>query len=194
MGFKNFLEFFQFKDEDDDFDADDDDDDIIEERRLTKRGERVEPNRPAPRQSSTPSSSRQGAVPSRTASYSDNVSAQKPVRMERTTNNKVVPIKTTSRNFEVSIMKPTSFADAQDICDMLMNGRAAVVNLEGFDPVEAQRIMDFVSGCIYTMNGRFHQISRYIFIFSPESVDISGDYQEFISDGSFGVPTINKDF
>lgn len=194
MGFKNFLEFFQFKDEDDDFDDDDDDDDIIEERRLTKRGERVEPNRPAPRQSPTPSSSRQGAVPSRTASYSDNVSAQKPVRMERTTNNKVVPIKTTSRNFEVSIMKPTSFADAQDICDMLMNGRAAVVNLEGFDPVEAQRIMDFVSGCIYTMNGRFHQISRYIFIFSPESVDISGDYQEFISDGSFGVPTINKDF
>lgn len=193
MGFKNFLEFFQFKDEDDDFD-DDEDDDIVEERRLTKRGERVETPKPAVKPSVSPTVSRSGVSSSRNTANNDSAPAQRPVRMERTSNNKVVPIKTTSRNFEVCIMKPTSFADAQDICDMLMNGRAAVVNLEGFDPVEAQRIMDFVSGCIYTMNGRFHQISRYIFIFSPESVDISGDYQEFITDGSFGVPTINKDF
>ena len=187
MGFKNFLEFFQFKDEDDDYD-DDDDDDIIEERRLTKRGERVEP---VTRQPVAPAPARP-STSSKLNSQND-VLAQKPARAERASN-KVVPIKNTSRNFEVCIMKPTSFSDAQDICDMLMKGQAAVVNLEGFDPVEAQRIMDFVSGCIYTMNGRFHQISRYIFIFSPESVDISGDYQDFLNEGNFGVPTINKDF
>lgn len=192
MGFKNFLEFFQFKDEDDDYD-DDDEDDIVEERRLTKRGEKVEPERPV-RQATSPATGRQQAAPSPRSASSNDAPVQRSVRMERTSNNKVVPIKTTSRNFEVCIMKPTSFSDAQDICDMLMNGRAAVVNLEGFDPVEAQRIMDFVSGCIYTMNGRFHQISRYIFIFSPENVDISGDYQDFLGDGNFGVPTINKDF
>lgn len=193
MVFKNFLEFFQFKDEDDDYDDDDDEDEIIEERRLTKRGERVEPDRPV-RQTATatPTPSRQTTASSRTSS--NDAPTQRPVRNERTANNKVVPIKTTPRNLEVCIMKPTSFADAQDICDMLMNGRAAVVNLEGFDPVEAQRIMDFISGCIYTMNGRFRQVSKYIFIFSPENVDISGDYQDYIPDGSFGVPTINKDF
>ena len=191
MGFKNFLEFFQFKDEDDDFDDDDEDDEIIEERRLTKRGEKVEPAKPVQRQPVTSSVTRTSTPASKPTYHND--PSQKPSRVERTSN-KVVPMKNNARGFEVCIMKPTQFSDAQDICDILMKGQAAVVNLEGFDPVEAQRIMDFVSGCIYTMNGRFHQISRYIFIFSPESVDISGDYQDYLNEGNFGVPTINKDF
>lgn len=114
-------------------------------------------------------------------------------RIERTTNNKIVPIRTTSRGFEVCIMKPTSFEDSQDICDMLLTGRAAVVNLEGFDSDDAQRIMDFISGCIYATNGKLHQISKYIFIFSPDTVDISGDYLD-LADIGFGVPNLNKEF
>lgn len=114
-------------------------------------------------------------------------------RMERTTNNKIVPIRTTSRGFEVCIMKPAAFEDSQDICDMLLTGRAAVVNLEGFDSEEAQRIMDFISGCVYAINGKLHQISKYIFIFSPDTVDISGDYLD-LADIGFGVPNLNKEF
>lgn len=113
---------------------------------------------------------------------------------ERGSSSKVVPIRTTPKGLEVCIMKPTSFEDSQDICDMLLSGRAAVVNLEGFDPLEAQRIMDFISGCVYAINGKLHQISRYIFIFSPDSVDISGDYLDLVPDEGFGVPTINKEF
>ena len=113
---------------------------------------------------------------------------------ERGSSSKVVPIRTTPKGLEVCIMKPTSFEDSQDICDMLLSGRAAVVNLEGFDPMEAQRIMDFISGCVYAINGKLHQISRYIFIFSPDSVDISGDYLDLVPDDGFGVPTINKEF
>lgn len=114
-------------------------------------------------------------------------------RMERTTNNKIVPIRTTSRGLEVCIMKPSAFEDSQDICDMLLTGRAAVVNLEGFDSEEAQRIMDFISGCVYAINGKLHQISKYIFIFSPDTVDISGDYLD-LADIGFGVPNFNKEF
>lgn len=113
---------------------------------------------------------------------------------ERGSSSKVVPIRTTPKGLEVCIMKPASFEDSQDICDMLLTGRAAVVNLEGFDPIEAQRIMDFISGCVYAINGKLHQISRYIFIFSPDSVDISGDYLDLVPDDGFGVPTINKEF
>ena len=77
---------------------------------------------------------------------------------------------------------------------MLLAGHAVVVNLEGFDPLEAQRIMDFISGCVYSINGRLHQISRYIFIFSPDSIDISGDYLDASPDDGFGVPSINQEF
>ena len=118
---------------------------------------------------------------------------EKSFRSERS--NKVVPIRTTSRGFEVCILKPGSFDDSQDVCDILLSNRAAVVNLEGFDPEEAQRIMDFISGCIYSINGKLHQISKYIFIFSPDSVDISGDYLDLANESAaFGVPTLNREF
>lgn len=116
------------------------------------------------------------------------------VRMERTSTNKIIPIRKTPLGLEVCIMKPTSFDDSQDICDVLLNGRAVVVNLEGFDPGEAQRIMDFISGAVYAINGKLHQISKYIFIFSPDNIDISGDYLDLVPEEGFGVPTINRDF
>lgn len=115
-------------------------------------------------------------------------------RAEKNTAGKVVPIRTTGKGFEVCIMKPTSFEDSQDICDMLLTGRAAIINLEGFDVELAQRIMDFISGAVYSMNGKLHQISSYIFIISPDSVDISGDYLDLIQSDGFEVPTLNKEF
>lgn len=180
MGIKNFLELFQFK-EDEEFDDEQFDED----------------DRDFPHSSSIEKNDYESADDF--TSYSDtrkNESDLRKVRafkMERA-NSKIVPIKTASRNLEVCIMKPSAFADSQDICDMLLAGHAVVVNLEGFDPIEAQRIMDFISGCVYSINGRLHQISRYIFIFSPDSIDISGDYLDAVPEDGFGVPTINQEF
>lgn len=127
-------------------------------------------------------------------SFSTETRKERAQRMEKSPVNKVVPIRTTNKGFEVCIMKPTSFEDSQDICDMLLSGRAAVINLEGFDVELAQRIMDFISGAVYAMNGKLHQISSYIFIISPDTVDISGDFLDLIPEDGFEVPTLNKEF
>jgi cell division inhibitor SepF len=119
---------------------------------------------------------------------------ERTTKTERTSSSKIVPIRTTNRGLEVCIMKPTSFDDSKDICDMLISGRAAVVNLEGFDVDVAQRIMDFISGSVYSINGKLHQISNYIFIVSPDNVDISGDYLDLLPDAGFEIPTLNRDF
>lgn len=189
-GIKNALGYLKFSDDEEDYD---DYDDYEEE------------NEPQERKffSSQPKSSSKAedrkasfAQQERTLAREEQEEPKRfTSRMERTTNNKIVPIRTTPKGMEVCIMRPTSFEDSQDICDMLLTGRATVVNLEGFDPDEAQRIMDFISGSVYAINGKLHQISKYIFIFSPDTVDISGDYQELASDNfGFGVPTLNKEF
>lgn len=117
---------------------------------------------------------------------------EKPVR---TNVNKVVPLRRAAAGgFEVCIMKPANFEDSQEICDLLLNGRAAVINLEGYDVEIAQRIMDFISGAVYAVNGRLHQISNYIFIISPDTIDISGDYLDMIQQNGFEIPTFNKHF
>lgn len=107
---------------------------------------------------------------------------------------RVVPLRSASaaRSLEVSIMKPTRFDDSQDICDMLLDERATVVNLEGIDLALAQRIMDFIAGAVYALNGKIHQISSLIFIVSPENVDISGDYLSYVEQNGFEVPTFNQ--
>ena len=106
---------------------------------------------------------------------------------------KVVPMNRGGGSMSVSIVKPSTFEDSQEICNTLLSGHPVVVNLEGFDPADAQRIMDFISGCIYSINGKYHQISKYIFIFSPENVDISGDSLSFTTN-SAKMPTISREF
>ena len=122
-------------------------------------------------------------------------SETKKERVQRTpAAGRVVPLRSaaSSRSLEVSIMKPTRFDDSQDICDMLVAERATVVNLEGIDLALAQRIMDFISGAVYSLNGKIHQISSLIFIISPENVDISGDYLSYVEQNGFEVPTLNQ--
>ena len=180
MGIKNFLELFQFRD-DEDFD----DDQFEEDDREFSHTSNIE--KPSYNNNDDFSSYMDGQK-------NDNDSRKvRAFKMDRASS-KIVPIKSANRSLEVCIMKPSSFGDSQDICDMLLAGHAVVVNLEGFDPLEAQRIMDFISGCVYSINGRLHQISRYIFIFSPDSIDISGDYLDSAPDDGFGVPTINQEF
>ena len=126
--------------------------------------------------------------------YSEN-RKERTMRTERSAaSGRVVPLRSASasRSLEVSIMKPTRFDDSQDICDMLVDERATVVNLEGIDLALAQRIMDFISGAVYSLNGKIHQISNLIFIISPENVDISGDYLSYVEQNGFEVPTLNQ--
>ncbi len=86
-----------------------------------------------------------------------------------------------STGMEVSIQKPASFEDSGEICDELLNGKAAIVNLEGIDVEAAQRIIDFVSGACYAMSGNIRKVSSYIFIVTPAGIDISGDMENVLS-------------
>lgn len=189
--FSNLLDFLKLNDDDDyddDFYDDEEIDPIEEERLLRKEEKRMA--KEEKRAAKQPSYHRDIEE-----EYDEPEIPVAPKRTSiRTASNKVVPIRTTSRGLEVCICKPNNFGDSQDACEMLIQGHAVVVNLEGIDIMEAQRIMDFISGCIFSMSGKMHQISRYIFIFSPDNVDISGDYLELSQEDEFNIPTLNKEF
>ncbi|HBA69814.1 MAG TPA: cell division protein SepF [Lachnospiraceae bacterium] len=100
------------------------------------------------------------------------------------------PRKMIGAGMEVCVIKPTSVEDAREITETLLANRTVVLNLEGLDVDIAQRIIDFTSGSCFAIRGNLQKISHYIFIITPASVDISGDFQELLS-GAFDVP-INK--
>ena len=116
--------------------------------------------------------------------YEDEQEVSKPRFLPRATNannNKVVSMR---RGMEVSLVKPTSLNDAEEICDYLLAGKAVVLNMEGINTETAQRIIDFTSGATYSMNGNLQKISSYIFIATPQSVELSGDFQDMLSTNS----------
>ena len=92
---------------------------------------------------------------------------------------------------EVTMIKPTSMDDSRDICDYLLSGKAVVLNMEGIHMETAQRIIDFTSGATYSMNGNLQKISNYIFIATPQSVELSGDFQDLLTGGNLDVSGLN---
>ena len=62
---------------------------------------------------------------------------------------------------------------------------------EGIDVELAQRIIDFASGACYSLNGSLQKISSYIFIATPETVELSGDFQEMLGNGALDVSGLN---
>lgn len=106
---------------------------------------------------------------------------------------KITPIKQARKSIgagmEVCVIKPTSIEDGREITETLLANRTVVLNLEGLDVDIAQRIIDFTSGSCFAISGNLQKISQYIFIITPASVDISGDFQD-IFNGSVDVPGI----
>lgn len=87
-----------------------------------------------------------------------------------------------SNGSEVCMIMPRSFDDATTIADMLLNYKAVVLNMEGIDMAAAQRLIDFASGACYTVGGNLQKISRKIFLIVPQSMNLSGDFDELVGD------------
>lgn len=111
------------------------------------------------------------------------------IRQKPSKQSKIIPMRgtnTTEKQMEVCVIKPKSVEDGREISDTLLAGRAVILNLEGLQVNVAQRIIDFSSGACYSINGNLQKVSGYIFVITPESVEISGDFQDLINTNANG--------
>ena len=194
-GFNKFMNFLKLTDEDDEFEDDfyDDDDYAYDQKELEKEEKRLMKERQKEEK-------RTGSASSfRNDSYFEKeepvVAPKRTTPSYRPSSSKVVQMPSSSSDLEVCIVKPANIGEAQQVCDLLMNAHPVVVNLEGIDIMEAQRIMDFIAGCIFAISGNMCQVSRYIFIFSPKDIDISGDYIKSLeNEESYNIAAFNREF
>ena len=84
---------------------------------------------------------------------------------------------------EMVLIKATSYDDMQDIANHIKARKVAVVNFEDMDKDVAQRMVDFLSGATFALDGVPRKVSGGTFIFSSANVDLSGQIME--RDGSF---------
>lgn len=136
-------------------------------------------DRDAEEKSERSSSPFEAARKERAAKYGNNSSS------------KVVPYSKNIKLSEVCIRKPTSQKDAESICDTLLSGSPVVVNFCGVERNDRQRIMDFVCGCIYSIDGNMEIIKKEeMYIFSPTGIELSGD----VSPDNDSIPTFEDNY
>ncbi|KLU60474.1 cell division protein SepF [Peptococcaceae bacterium CEB3] len=88
----------------------------------------------------------------------------------------------TQKQMKVVVLEPSCFEDAQGIADQLKNRRPVIVNLENTEHNLSKRIVDFISGTTYALNGNMQKVGNGIFLFVPNNVDISGEAREELKD------------
>jgi len=91
--------------------------------------------------------------------------------------NKVVNMPTFAQ-VKVVVMQPDVFDDASIICDHLKGKKPVVINLESAEKDVARRIVDFLSGSVYALDGTIQKVSNSIFIVAPHNVDVMGEFKD----------------
>ncbi len=178
MGFRDLFKTISGSDDDyDDYYDEDEEDDLPEERpsrkvsRFRTREEMEEENARESRSRSERDRERERERSPRSSAGTGSSSAG-----VRSSKKPMIPA-----GREVCVIKPTQVEDEMEIAQTLLSNRTVVLNLEGLDFSVAQRILDFASGACYAIDGKLHNISRYIFVITPAAVDISGDVPTSLS-------------
>jgi len=116
---------------------------------------------------------------------------EEPAREENRSGRKNAPVVSihSQKQMRVVVMEPTSFEEAQNIADQLKNRRPVIVNLENADRNLAKRVVDFISGATYALNGNMQKVGNGIFLFVPANVDISGEMREELKDKGIFWPS-----
>ena len=76
------------------------------------------------------------------------------------------------------LLEPRAYSESQQIADHLKNRHTVVVNLKRVTTDQAKRIVDFLSGTLYAINGDLQKLGGGIFLCTPNNINIQGKITE----------------
>ena len=85
----------------------------------------------------------------------------------------------TGKQQEVVLFHAKTFGDATKAADELRNKKAVILNMENVDKALTRRVVDFLSGCVYALDGKVKKIAQSTYLFCPHSMNIVGDLESF---------------
>lgn len=82
-----------------------------------------------------------------------------------------------SNKQEVVLFHPSSFNDCTKAADDLRDKKGIIVNLENVDKALSRRVVDFLTGCAYALDGKVNKIAQSTYLFSPHNMNVIGDLE-----------------
>ncbi len=89
-------------------------------------------------------------------------------------NNKIVNMPQ-NQAIKMVISQPTTFEQSDEICGFLKEKKSVIVNLEYVNKDVARRIVDFISGSVYALDGYIQKVSNSIFLVAPSNYEITNE-------------------
>ncbi|ALJ31692.1 cell division protein SepF [Apilactobacillus kunkeei] len=96
-------------------------------------------------------------------------------------NDKVVSISknsSQSRNSKISVFEPKIYADVKTIAQKLIDNNAVIINFDAASDEATRRIIDFLNGVVFTIDGNIERISELVFLFTPHNYYVDGEIRK----------------
>lgn len=113
-------------------------------------------------------------APASRRSYSRTAAAEAP---RTSATSRVVNINATTQ-LQVVLVKPERFDQVSEIADHLRDKKAVVLNLETTNKDVSRRLVDFLSGCAYALDGKIKKVAISTYLLTPYNVGVIGDLVE----------------
>ena len=78
---------------------------------------------------------------------------------------------------EVVLFHAKTFDDAAKASDELRRKKAVILNMENVDKALTRRVVDFLSGSVYALDGSVKKIAQSTYLFCPHNMDVVGDLE-----------------
>ena len=91
------------------------------------------------------------------------------------------------KGHEVRLIEPRSFGDTTQIVKQLLEQKTVVLNLHLLDKEQSQRTIDFVCGAAFALGGAPQKVGDTVFVFTPNSVQLSVEAKE---QNAFGTESL----
>ena len=107
------------------------------------------------------------------------------IRASRRRQAKITPLPTSTAKLKMLVFQPSSYEEAESIIDNLKARKPVIMNLDELELELGQRILDFVGGAVYSLNGDIKKVARSIFVVVPSNVDVAQNIETGAKDGFY---------
>jgi len=109
-------------------------------------------------------------------------------KINNNNNNNIISLHS-NKAVKVVVCEPTSFEEAQALADHLKARKQVIINFENTEPEVIRRIIDFISGTTYALEGSYHQLGKSICVFAPSNVEVARDHRSLMRRSQIGHHT-----
>jgi len=82
---------------------------------------------------------------------------------------------TSGSSIEMKVIKPEKLESVTQIADHLLDHKTILLNLEETNKETARRLIDFLNGVAYAINGNLKKVAVNTYVITPNNVEISGE-------------------